>query len=178
MLLPIPITNTEPHPNTAGCQQADALALENDVLRRKLVRMELKLEDLEAQRPPGSGREHLGEAVDIDALVAEGYREEDEVLGGDRGPGRGGGGGREGVLDSNEMQELERLTNLIQIAKREAVEESARGKKHLNNDIRHLYGLLDRAKAERDKQAQVIEALTREVRQRRQDCLDVNSLRK
>mmetsp|Transcript_47639 Transcript_47639/g.132169 ORF Transcript_47639/g.132169 Transcript_47639/m.132169 type:complete len:122 (-) Transcript_47639:59-424(-) len=78
--------NTKPQKEWLGVYdeaetEADALALENDVLRRKLVRMELKLEDLEAQRPPGSGREHLGEAVDIDALVAEGYREEDEVLG-------------------------------------------------------------------------------------------------
>lgn len=172
---PISITNTEPHSNTVGRHQADALALENDVLRRKLMRMELKLEDLEADRPPASGRVHGREAVDIDALVADGYREGD-VLVGDRGPGGGGGGG--GALDDDEMRELERLTKLIQIAKREAVEESARGKKHLNDDIRHLYGLLDRAKAERDKQASVIKALTREVRQRRQDCLDMNSLRK
>ena len=53
--------------------EAEILQVENDVLRRKLTRMELKLEDLElaAQQPPASGRERGRQAIDIDDLVNE-----------------------------------------------------------------------------------------------------------
>ena len=158
--------------------ELDALRIENDIMRRKLQRFEQTVGKLEAKVKGGAGKSPRPSTTGAGGTIGGG-----STVGG---ASKSHASPRptsptvslEGstfhlpsttdrTLDSTtiggDLHDLQSLTEQIHIAKTEAIQFTTQGKRQLADDVKYLYGLLQRAKEEHKGQQQVQNYLRRRV---------------